>query len=65
MTSFPYLKIARDFGHPYGEVIRLVQGIEDIIAIDPGYFDMPRGSRLLTACIFAVSAERARRRGEP
>jgi hypothetical protein len=25
MTSFPYLKISRDFGVPYGDVIRLVE----------------------------------------
>lgn len=27
-TSFPYLKIAREYGVPYGEVIRMVENIE-------------------------------------
>lgn len=27
-TSFPYLKIAREHGVPYGEVIRMVENIE-------------------------------------
>jgi len=29
MTSFPFLKIARDHGVDYGEVIRLAQAIDD------------------------------------
>lgn len=27
-TSFPYLKIAREYGVPYGEVIRWVDAVE-------------------------------------
>lgn len=29
-TSFPYLKIARDFGVPYGDVIRFVATISGV-----------------------------------
>lgn len=29
MTSFPYLKVARDFGVPYGDVVRHVQRLDE------------------------------------
>lgn len=29
-TSFPFLKIAKDYGVPYGEVIRMVENIASI-----------------------------------
>jgi hypothetical protein len=66
MTSFPFLAIARDTGRPYGEIIRLVDWMERILAIDPGYFTMPaRGDHpsgvFIRECLAAITAERSRR----
>lgn len=34
-TSFPYLKIARDYGVPYADVLRFVDAIEQAPNTDP------------------------------
>jgi hypothetical protein len=66
MTSFPFLKIARDHDRPYGDVIRFIIWMEQMVAIDPGYFTMPaRGDHpsgvFIRECLAAITAERSRR----
>lgn len=69
-TSFPFLKISRDFGLPYGDTLRLVVWVEQTAKI-PGFsaahdfnasMDGHRGA-LLRAILAAIEAERARRHG--
>jgi hypothetical protein len=53
-TSFPFLKIARDYGVPYGEVIRMVENIEAI----PDYKYLVNWERAVVAAFLTESYRR-------
>lgn len=60
-TSFPYLKIARDFGVPYGDVIRYAEAYRQG-NLDSGDYLKFRGYRVGEEIHFAHEAEQDRRR---
>ena len=64
-TSFPFLKIARDFGLPYGLVIRIVEMFEraeELVGSMPEGADLQGRTAALTRAIrFAIDREHQRR----